>query len=280
MANKRIYSLTQEDNIENSHCVILDMSGQEEATYATITNLSNKVLLNINSQTAETTFESSDVGIVIDDPSGSPVVRKGTLQNIVKGGAVDGAVSGLIDSNLTINRAIEVNASGKIVASNITAAELALLDGITGDTIQTQLTSAVHKATAGEIHAIEEKASPIAADEVLIEDSENIYNKKRAQISNLPVTDSTAIHDNVASEISVIAEKTSLVSGDKIIIEDSEDDNNKKMVQIGNLFINFVSVPEHDNSSGTIGQIAYESGFLYVCVGTNTWQRTVLAGGF
>jgi|Laugresu1bdmlbsd_1035121.scaffolds.fasta_scaffold312055_1 hypothetical protein len=38
----------------------------------------------------------------------------------------------------------------------------------------------------------------------------------------------------------------------------------------------WVAVPATATSTGTAGQIAYASGFLYVCVATNTWRRTAL----
>jgi len=41
--------------------------------------------------------------------------------------------------------------------------------------------------------------------------------------------------------------------------------------------LEFVTAPAAANSTGTAGQIAYASGFLYVCVATNTWQRAELA---
>ncbi len=39
----------------------------------------------------------------------------------------------------------------------------------------------------------------------------------------------------------------------------------------------WVTKPSAANSAGTAGQLAYESGFLYVCVATNTWERVVIA---
>lgn len=45
---------------------------------------------------------------------------------------------------------------------------------------------AIHDNVAGEINAISEKASPIGADILLIEDSADSNNKKKVQITNLP----------------------------------------------------------------------------------------------
>ncbi len=47
-------------------------------------------------------------------------------------------------------------------------------------------TTAIHDDTASEIHAITEKATPVDADEIVIEDSAASYAKKRVQIGNLP----------------------------------------------------------------------------------------------
>lgn len=39
----------------------------------------------------------------------------------------------------------------------------------------------------------------------------------------------------------------------------------------------WVSVPASASATGIAGQMAYESGFLYICVATNTWQRVAIA---
>lgn len=39
---------------------------------------------------------------------------------------------------------------------------------------------------------------------------------------------------------------------------------------------NWSTVPATAAATGTTGDTAHEAGFLYVCVATNTWQRTVL----
>jgi len=42
-------------------------------------------------------------------------------------------------------------------------------------------------------------------------------------------------------------------------------------------FSNFVAAPATATSKGTAGQVAYDSGFLYVCVGPSTWKRVALS---
>jgi hypothetical protein len=37
------------------------------------------------------------------------------------------------------------------------------------------------------------------------------------------------------------------------------------------------TAPGANNSTGQTGQIAFDSGYIYVCVATNTWKRASLA---
>ena len=94
---------------------------------------------------------------------------------------------------------------------------------------------AIHDNVAGEIAAIVEKASPVDADLVVIEDSAASNVKKKVQAGNLPGVDDDAIHDNVAGEIAAIVEKATPVNADLIVIEDSAASDVKKKVQVGNL---------------------------------------------
>lgn len=42
-------------------------------------------------------------------------------------------------------------------------------------------------------------------------------------------------------------------------------------------YFQVVDPPATASSTGVEGQAAYESGFLYICVGTDTWERVALA---
>jgi hypothetical protein len=104
---------------------------------------------------------------------------------------------------------------------------------------------AIHDNVAGEIDAVAAKATAVAADLILIEDSAAANAKKKlavsglriteSQITDLTHTDAAAIHDNVAGEINAVAEKVTPVAADLILIEDSAAANAKKKVQVGNL---------------------------------------------
>lgn len=41
--------------------------------------------------------------------------------------------------------------------------------------------------------------------------------------------------------------------------------------------LNFVPVPATATSSGTAGQVAADTSFLYICVATNVWRRVAIA---
>lgn len=46
---------------------------------------------------------------------------------------------------------------------------------------------------------------------------------------------------------------------------------------VGRTFPQFVSAPATAGAAGTAGQVAYDTGFFYVCVSSNTWKRTALS---
>ena len=39
----------------------------------------------------------------------------------------------------------------------------------------------------------------------------------------------------------------------------------------------FVVPPANATASGTPNQVAYDTGFLYICIGVNTWRRVAIA---
>ncbi|OGL47430.1 MAG: hypothetical protein A2161_09165 [Candidatus Schekmanbacteria bacterium RBG_13_48_7] len=114
--------------------------------------------------------------------------------------------------------------------------------------------TAIHKATASEIHAMTD-VTPASGDEIVIEDASDSWNKKRCQLSDIaplgtPAShshtesditdldhdDGEAIHDNVAGEITALTNVTP-ASGDNFLIEDVSDSNNKKKTTYADLDI-------------------------------------------
>lgn len=45
----------------------------------------------------------------------------------------------------------------------------------------------------------------------------------------------------------------------------------------GSLSLPSGSVPTSVSSSGTIGEIRWDSGAVYICIATNTWRKSTLA---
>jgi hypothetical protein len=150
---------------------------------------------------------------------------------------------------------------------------------------------AIHDNVASEISAITAKATPVAGDFFVIEDSAAANVKKSATfaaiegaISHANITgvvanehldwtasvgtihtdnyiqggagtDTTAIHDDTASEISALTEKVSPVGADHILIEDSAAGNVKKRVQITNLPGGADADAIHDNVASEISVV-------------------------
>jgi len=131
-------------------------------------------------------------------------------------------------------------------------------DGAIADLSAPTDANAIHDNVAAEISAITEKATPVSADLLLIEDSAAANAKRRVQVGNLPGgsgTDANAIHDNTAAEISAITEKTTPVGADLFIIEDSADSFNKKKLQATNLPGGTDANAIHDNTAAEISAI-------------------------
>jgi len=55
------------------------------------------------------------------------------------------------------------------------------------DLLDTEASISLHTTTSGELEALDEKTTPVDADILVIEDSEDGYSKKKLLISNLPV---------------------------------------------------------------------------------------------
>ena len=88
---------------------------------------------------------------------------------IGKQDTVVGGASTITENNLTGNRALVANSSGKVAVSNITSTELGYLDGVTSN-VQTQLDKKLEKAPVTSVNgqtgavAIRELPSVTASD--------------------------------------------------------------------------------------------------------------------
>ena len=76
---------------------------------------------------------------------------------------IDGAASTITDSNLTANRALISNGSGKVDVSAVTSTELGYLDGVTSN-IQTQLNSKLSTSPVTSVNSKTGAVTLTAAD--------------------------------------------------------------------------------------------------------------------
>lgn len=86
---------------------------------------------------------SQSAGRVRPDGSTISVDANGVISTINMQTTITGAATTVVSDNLTKNRVIVTNASGKLAASGITATELSYLDNATSN-IQTQINNCVH----------------------------------------------------------------------------------------------------------------------------------------
>jgi len=96
--------------------------------------------------------------------------------------------------------------------------------------------TAIHTNADSEIYTITLKTTPVNNDVLLIEDSEDSYNKKRILASGIlgggSGADENAIHVDEASEIYAVTLKATPANNDVLLIEDSADSYSKKRILV------------------------------------------------
>jgi len=90
-----------------------------------------------NDTSALTDSDSFDETSAGANPTSTKRRLLSSLWTYIKG-KITGAISGIVDSNLTVSRALVSDSNGKVTVSDVTSTELSYLDGVT-DNIQTQL---------------------------------------------------------------------------------------------------------------------------------------------
>jgi hypothetical protein len=95
------------------------------------------------------------------------------------------------------------------------------------------------KREAADFDTFTQKVTPVDADVMLIEDSEDSLNKKKINLSDIPDQKPNVTNDaqlkRAAGDLDTFAEKLTPADTDILIIEDSEDSLNKKKIQLSNL---------------------------------------------
>jgi hypothetical protein len=101
---------------------------------------------------------------------------------------------------------------------------------------------------AAEISAVTEKATPVSADLLLIEDSADSNNKKRVQVGNLPGADPT-------SDIATATADTTTTSSSDVLVNSMT-----KTPASGNYLVWFSGSVEHPTNSASIFMSIYAGG--------------------
>ena len=83
---------------------------------------------------------------------------------------------------------------------------------------------------SNEFSVLINKASPVKADKVIIEDSEASWSKKYVECFNI---DTGAIHTGLSNEYFGTTRKASPVAADRLLIEDSDSSWDKKYIKLG-----------------------------------------------
>jgi len=135
------------------------------------------------------------------------------------------------------------------------------------DTLKTYMAAtyadpdALHGDTPSEIYLLDEKTAPDSYDILLIEDSEDTYNKKKLQLANLDLSqcdNTTSLFLTQSSlDLEGLTEKTYIADGDCFGIDDADDTYAKKKV-LG------VHIPEVVTGSGAPTSTPNKVGNIYV----------------
>lgn len=168
MADINIQEVTNHINIETANGYNLEFNGPVVNMNVVLSNYYTKTetdaLLNDKADKADT-YTKSETNILLNDKADKADTYtisqiNDMVQNIntavdTKQNIITGAASTITDSNLTANRAVISNGSGKVAVSNVTSTELGYLSGVTSE-VQTQLnnkasTSLDNLSTAGQM---------------------------------------------------------------------------------------------------------------------------------
>lgn len=145
----------------------------------------------------------------------------GTLQTNVnnvqtaltsKQDTVVGGASTITEDNLTANRALVSNSSGKVAVSNITSTELGCLDGVTSN-VQTQLDKKLEKAPVTSVNN-KTGAVTLAKSDVGLGNVDNVsVNTRTNRTTNVNASDSNYTTYMARGEALFSAETTPSVNG-------------------------------------------------------------------
>lgn len=130
-----------------------------------------------------------------------------------------GAASTITEDNLSVDRALVSNSSGKVAVSNVTSTELGYLDGVTSN-VQTQLDKKLEKAPVTSVNnktgAVQLNASDVGAlpDTTVIPSKTSELDNDSGFITELPIASTTQLGGvKVGAGLSVSQEGTLSATG-------------------------------------------------------------------
>lgn len=170
----RVGSIQMDQNTGNDH--FLEISSGSGAGVAP----ANRGRIRYNQATQKWQF-SENGGAYQDFGAGGGTDPDAIHDNVAGEIAAIAAKSPLVSADIILvedSAAANAKKSATIGDIRITESQITDLDHTDVD--------AIHDNISGEIAAVTEKATPVAADLLLIEDSEDSNNKKRVQVGNLP----------------------------------------------------------------------------------------------
>ena len=80
----------------------------------------------------------------------------------------------------------------------------------------------------------------------------------------------------LGGNIAFYTKKDGVGTGTNMVYQAMGIENDQTVKHFGNVILASTGVPAHNSSTGVAGQIAWDSGYLYVCTTTNTWVRVAL----
>lgn len=190
-----------------------------------VTGVSDAGVFDSTEFSAKTAPVAADLA-VIQDSEDSNAPKKCTLANLVKGispHAASAKTTPVAADTVLINNSEASNVAAKATLTNLTKGLAVALAGT--ETASAMTGSATTGALAVSPGGASAKTAPVAADKVLICDTEDSNANKSVTISNL----------TKGLGISAVTAKVTPISADATIINDSADSNKAKSVTLANM---------------------------------------------
>lgn len=178
---------------------------------------------------------------------------------------ITGAATTITDNNLTADRALISNSSGKVAVSSVTSTELGYLDGVTGN-IQTQLNSKLSSAPVTSVNSKTGSVSLGAGDVGAVPTSRTVNNKALSANISLTASDVGAVPTSRTVNGKALSSNITLTASDVSAVPTSRTVNGKALSS--NITLSAGDVSALPISGGTL------TGNLTGKYITGTWLQT------